>query len=225
MDNYKLRLRFSKTGRVIYISHLDLMATMHRALIRAGVKLKYSQGFNPHPSISIALPLSVGNSSVCELIDFKPEDYLLPDGLPQLLNTVLPDGINITDAYIPDTKFSLIKWVKVTGILHYDNIASNLVDNLIARFSSDSIIIQKKSKSGLKEINLAPHIKFPPKSDKLCYTDNNAVNITIMLSAQEPSINPQNLLSALSEDYAHLAPKFASFTRVELYDKNLNIFR
>ena len=67
----KLRLRFSKTGRAIYISHLDLMAAMQRAFARAELPLKFSEGFNPHPQISILLPLSVGTASVCELMDFR----------------------------------------------------------------------------------------------------------------------------------------------------------
>ncbi len=56
----KLRLRFEKTGRAIYISHLDLMRTMQRVFLRADCPLKYSEGFNPHALISILLPLSVG---------------------------------------------------------------------------------------------------------------------------------------------------------------------
>ena len=48
----KLRLRFEKTGRAVYISHLDLMQTMQRAFARAEYDLKYSEGFNPHPQIS-----------------------------------------------------------------------------------------------------------------------------------------------------------------------------
>ena len=56
MDKY--RLLFSKTGRAVYISHLDLMRTLTRAFLRAECRLKYSEGFNPHPQISIALPLS-----------------------------------------------------------------------------------------------------------------------------------------------------------------------
>ena len=67
----KLRLRFTKTGRAVYISHLDLMHTMQRAFSRAGYELKYSEGFNPHPQISIALPLSVGAASLCEIMDFR----------------------------------------------------------------------------------------------------------------------------------------------------------
>ena len=54
----KLRMRFEKTGRAIYISHLDLMHTLQRAFSRAGFRIKYSEGYNPHPVISIALPLN-----------------------------------------------------------------------------------------------------------------------------------------------------------------------
>ena len=67
----KLRLRFEKTGRAVWISHLDLMHTMQRAFSRAGYELKYSEGFNPHPQISIALPLSVCVQSYCEIMDFR----------------------------------------------------------------------------------------------------------------------------------------------------------
>ena len=65
--NTRLRLRFEKTGRAVYISHLDLMQTLQRACSRAGYSLKYSEGFNPHPQISVALPLSVGAASRIEL--------------------------------------------------------------------------------------------------------------------------------------------------------------
>ena len=231
MDNYKLRLRFAKTGKAKYISHLDLMSTMQRVLIRAGVGLKYSQGFNPHPTISIALPLSVGCSSVCELIDFKTEHYLLPDGLPQIINDVLPKDIEVLEAYIPLRKFSAAKWVKVKGELHYNKAHRNIIEDLMNRFSMDNIIIEKKTKRGIKDIDIAPYIK------NICYninqneTECNGTNpgkmitISAMLSAQDPSINPQNMMSALSGEYKILAPDFAAFTRVEIYDADLNVFR
>ena len=64
------RLLFSKTGRAKYISHLDLMRTFQRAFARAGIAIKHTEGFNPHPFVSIALPLSVGYSSQCEILEF-----------------------------------------------------------------------------------------------------------------------------------------------------------
>jgi len=73
----KLRLLFAKTDRAVYISHLDLMHVLQRVFLRAGYQLKYSEGFNPHPVISIAVPLSVGHASVCELLDFTLLDEQL----------------------------------------------------------------------------------------------------------------------------------------------------
>ena len=158
MEN-KLRLRFLKEGKAKYISHLDLMETMKRAFLRAGIKLKYSQGFNPHPNISIALPLSVGCASLAELIDFKTEDYLLPDGLPDLLNNVLPDGIRVYEAYIPFVKFNLIKWVLIKAVLYYKETPQNIAKNLMNRFSVDCITVSKKTKRGITDINLKQHFR------------------------------------------------------------------
>ena len=64
------RLLFSKTGRAKYISHLDLMRTFQRAFARAKIAIKHTEGFHPHPFVSIALPLSVGYSSQCEILEF-----------------------------------------------------------------------------------------------------------------------------------------------------------
>ena len=105
----KLRMRFQKTGRAVYISHLDLMHTLQRAFSRAGYELKYSEGFNPHPSMSIALPLSVGAASVCELMDFTlKHDTALPD-IKEKLNAAMPEGICVSDIYAAENKFAGLK--------------------------------------------------------------------------------------------------------------------
>ena len=116
----KLRLRFTKTGRAIYISHLDLMHTMQRAFSRAGYALKYSEGFNPHPQISIALPLSVGAASLCEIMDFKLREDVDLSELPGRLTAVMPEGIEILEAYEPQRKFAQLKWLDVEGVFEYD---------------------------------------------------------------------------------------------------------
>ena len=95
----KLRLRFEKTGRAIYISHLDLMRTMQRVFLRADCPLKYSEGFNPHALISILLPLSVGVGSVCELMDFQLREEVDLAALPERLTAVMPEGIRALEAY------------------------------------------------------------------------------------------------------------------------------
>ena len=94
------RLRFVKQGRAIWISHLDLMRVFQRAFKRAGLPLKHTQGFNPRPSVSIALPMSVGVSSQCELLDFDLEGMTLPgDEITQRLNDALIEGVEVLNTY------------------------------------------------------------------------------------------------------------------------------
>ena len=117
----KLRLRFRKTGRAVYISHLDLMQTMQRAFFRAGYPLRYSEGFNPHPLISIALPLSVGAASECELMDFRLKEDTDLAALPARLTAALPEGIEVLEAYEFTRKASGLKWLRVRGLFEYDD--------------------------------------------------------------------------------------------------------
>jgi hypothetical protein len=88
----KIRLRFTKTGKAAYISHLDLMRTVQRALNRGGVPIRYSEGFNPHALLSILLPLPVGVESFCELMDIRVREELDLKALPALLTKYMPGG-------------------------------------------------------------------------------------------------------------------------------------
>src|SRR5574344_993465 len=111
----KLRLRFKKTGRAIYISHLDLMHTLQRCFSRAGFELKYSEGFNPHPQISIALPLSVGCASVCEILDFRLNSETDPAELAARLGSVMPEGIEAIECYEQQRKVAELKYLRIGG--------------------------------------------------------------------------------------------------------------
>ena len=120
----KLRLRFSKEGRAVYISHLDLMRTMQRAFMRAGFRLKYSEGFNPHPVMSILLPLSVGCASGCELMDFSLTNDEDLAALPARLNGAMPEGITALEAYEGGRKVRELKWLRLSGRFDYDALQS-----------------------------------------------------------------------------------------------------
>ena len=89
------RLLFSKTGRAKYISHLDLMRTFQRAFARAKIAIKHTEGFHPHPFVSIALPLSVGYSSECEILEFGLLEGTPYETVPQRLTAAMPEGIVI----------------------------------------------------------------------------------------------------------------------------------
>ena len=94
------RALFEKTGDAIFISHLDLMRLFQRAFKRAGLKLTHSQGFNPRPSVSIALPLSVGVESECELLDFDLYGDTVPmEEIRDRLNAALVAGVRVKEVY------------------------------------------------------------------------------------------------------------------------------
>ena len=219
----KLRLRFEKTGRAVYISHLDLMHTMQRAFNRAGLPLKYSEGFNPHPQIAIALPLSVGTASLCEIMDFKLKGEETPDlaALPERLSAVMPEGIRVTEAYSYTRKVSELKWLAIRGVLEYDERdPAEMAEMLRAFYAQEAIVITKKTKRGMGETDIRPGIR------EISFTPGEkSVDITTTLSAQEPTINPELLAEALRQLRPELAPDFAKFTRIETYDADMQVYR
>ena len=217
----KLRLRFEKTDRAVYISHLDLMHTMQRAFSRAGYELKYSEGFNPHPQISIALPLSVGASSLCEIMDFKLTQDVDISEIPAKLSAVMPEGIRVMDCYVPEHKPALLKYLEVEGVFEYDNRdAVDMCDALRTFYAADEIIISKKTKRGMGESDIKAAIKeisFEALAE--------GVKLHAIISAQEPTLNPSLLADALIQKAPEIAPDFAKFTRLETYHANMEIYR
>ena len=217
----KLRLRFKKTGRAVYISHLDLMQTMQRAFSRAGYELKYSEGFNPHPQISIALPLSVGTASLCELMDFKLRDEAELSPLPARLSAALPEGLEVTDCYEPTRKAALLKYLRVSGLFEYDvRDVEEMAQALRNFYFAGEIVIAKKTKRGMGETDIKASIREISFEAK-----DRAVELEAVISAQEPTLNPELLWDALRQLAPDIAPDFAKFTRLETYDENMEIFR
>ncbi len=217
----KLRLRFAKEGRAVYISHLDLMRTMQRGFQRAGLSLKYSEGFNPHPILSILLPLSVGMSSVCELMDFQLTESTELSDIPERLTAVMPEGIRVLEAYPEGRKVKELKWLKISGTLEYDTAdVREMRDGLQAFYARESIVIRRKTKRGEGESDIAPAIR------SIGFRESEGrVLLSAVISAQDPTLNPELLVSALAQLSPRLSPDFAEFTRMEIYDAEMKVFR
>lgn len=217
----KLRLRFQKTGKAVYISHLDLMRVVQRIFLRAGTPIKYSEGFNPHALISICLPLSVGMASECELMDFRVTREVDLAALPETLNAVSPEGVRFLAAYEPERKAALIKWLRVRCEFEYDSRdALALLPRLEAYFSSPEVKVTRRTKRGEGEFDLAPHLR-----DMEWTARPGLAQLECLVSAQEPTVNPELLTASLRERAPELAPDFARFTRHETYDGNMEVFR
>jgi len=217
----KLRLRFSKGGKAVYISHLDLMRTMQRVFLRAGYPLKYSEGFNPHAQISILLPLSVGCSSRCELMDFQLTLDADMAEMPALLTAAMPEGIEALEVYEAERKVKELKWLSVAGRFEYDERDhAEMAAALNDFFTADSIVIEKKTKRGMGEADIAPAIKEISFS-----VGEECIEMKAVISAQEPTLNPEHLVSALRQKAPAIAPDFAEFERLEVFDEKMEIFR
>lgn len=219
MDKY--RMLFSKTGRAVYISHLDLMRTVTRAFMRAECKLKYSEGFNPHPNISIALPLSVGCESVCEIMDFKMREDMPCEEIRKRLMTQFPEGIEVIDVYEAGRKVKEIKWLRISGVFEYDERdAAAMAEKLNEFYSTESIVITKKTKRGMGESDIRPAIR------EIVFERNGSdVFMNAVISAQEPTLNPELIADALRQLAPDIAPDFAKFRRLEIFDENMQVFR
>jgi radical SAM-linked protein len=95
----RLRIRFSRGEEIKYISHLDLLRLWQRALIRAGIPLAYSEGFNPHPRMSLAAPLALGVTGEAELMDIYLAKWSSPHTFTAAMGRQLPQGIKIEQVF------------------------------------------------------------------------------------------------------------------------------
>lgn len=217
----KYRLRFEKTGPAAYISHLDLMRVMQRSFTRAGYALKYSEGFNPHALISVCLPLSVGCESVCELMDFRMAGDVDLSAIPERLTEAMPEGIRALEVWRPERKITELKWLEIEGRLDYDERDTDkTAAELIEFFSRDELIVTRRTKRGEAPFDLAPHIL-----SLALFPESGYIRLSAVISAQEPTVNPELLTAALREKAPDLAPDFAKYRRIETFDEKMSVFR
>ena len=88
-------MEIKKDGYIKYISHLDMVKLFKNAFKKAGIRLAYSQGFNPHPKMGFAQPLSLGYSSVCEILEFEMKDDMEPAQILEKMSNIMPGGIEL----------------------------------------------------------------------------------------------------------------------------------
>ena len=142
---HKHRLLFSKTGRACYISHLDLMRTFPRAFLRAGLRVKQTEGFNQHSFVSIALPLSVGYSSDCEIMEFVLLGGASYEDLPEKINAVLPEGVSVQACYPAENKLKELAYLNCIVRMDYDNGVPEAAEAAWRELlSRESLVVKKK---------------------------------------------------------------------------------
>ena len=216
------RMLFEKTGNAIWISHLDLMRVFQRSFKRAGLPLTHSSGFNPRPSVSIALPLSVGVESACELLDFNLDGYEAScEEIRSRLNETLVSGVKVLEVYEDARKLKHLAYLDCVVTLEYDNGAPE-ADAVAALFRRETLFVEKKTKSnGIQDQNILHMIR----SLKVEQTDSQTLTIFARVCCQNPTLNPMQMVAAIERHAPELKPDFAKCRRVEVYDTEENIFR
>ena len=218
----KLRLLFVKEDQASYISHLDLMRTFQRLFPRAELHLKHSNGFHPHPIISIVLPLPVAQSSDCELLDFETVEDSDGVGVAEKLNTGMTAGIRVLDCYPVTRPVREFVYLKAEMELIYDNgVPAGAKAALEELFARESLIIEKKTKhKAMAEVDVAPLLK------EITLTEGEgSIFAAVTVSAQNPGLNPAYLAQAIARELPELTPDFVRVRRKELFDAEMNIFR
>ena len=209
-----IRIKFLKTGSLQYISHLDLHRLINRALVRAGIPIWYTQGFNPHAKMVFALPLPVGVESVCEYLDVKIDREIPCDDVKELLNRQLTGELQVIEVYEPTAKFAEVSRAEYRILLESVSASPALAGQINAFFSAVPIMMTKKTKSGEKEIDITALIH---KLQAEFCPDCGKIRINATLTAGAESLSPEFIMAAMR--------RYGVLPAVPLTDESYSIMR
>lgn len=204
-----VRVRFTKTGKLKYISHLDLNRTMIRVIRRTKLPIWYTEGFNRHPYVTFVSPLSLGYESVCELMDFRLCEDVPYEVVVEALNREVPEGIKVLSANEPKEKVGKLGFARYQLSFSCD---IEIVRNLLKK---DEIVVCKRTKKGtMKEIDIRPFLK-----ECNLYEDSQKAILEVTLPCNSvDTVNPSLLQNAIGENID------MEVCRLELFDLDGKIF-
>lgn len=215
-----VRIWYTKDAECKYISHLDLNRVMSRALHKSRINLWHTEGFNPHPFVTFALPLSLGFKGVKETMDIRllDDDYD-KQSIIEALNSCLPSGVRVYDITEPVMKAGQIAQGLFEIALTDENTDNQTLKNQFTdMLNQDEILVMKKTKKGMKEIDIKPHIINVETVD----AENFTFRITLP-AGSSTNINPVLFINAYNDKYG--ADLFYEITRLDIFDKDGNSFK
>ena len=160
----RIRMKFTKTGRIRFLSHLDFMTLFHRAAVRAGMPLAFSQGFNPHPKIAFGPALPVGMESEAEFLDLETDPFADLLQITKGLNNALPDGVRILESRVIPKKapslsgsISRYTYTVIVAAPYRDGIEERVQEFL----SRTSVIVSKKGsrRTSARALSRSPRVR------------------------------------------------------------------
>lgn len=211
-----VRVCFKKHGPAKYISHLDLNRFMIKIIRMSRIPVWYSEGFNPHPYITFAQPLSLGFESNYEFMDLRVnEDDFSNDDVFNALVGLMPEGITLVSCNDPVMKSGEIAYAEYKISFDTNNI--ECMDKLVDFLSQDSIVTKKKTKKGsFKDIDLKEFVKN--------YSVDGPVLKLTLSAGSSNNLNPKLILDAFENKCQYTLPYYF-VTRTMLYNKDMKEFK
>jgi len=192
---YDVRAFYHKFGRAKYISHLDLYRTIQRAFQRAKLPIWYTQGFNPHIYLTFALPIALGYEGVNESFDFRLTTDIPLEEATKRLNDAMPEGIVIRAIQPPVRKANDIERADYELTMSCKALPTEQLSEKLTEFlAQDAIETEKRTKKGMKMIDLKPMIL----AQQVCCLEMVKLNITLPAGTQV-NINPTLLTDAFAK--------------------------
>lgn len=191
-----VRIWFSKQGRVKYVSHLDIMRCMTRAVRRADIPLWYTEGFNPHPYLNFLQPMPLGVEGLNEPLDIRIEGDISDEKIMENLNNVLPVGIRVTRVTQPYMKSNDLAFAEYE--IYFEK-EENLVSTLDKAMQSGELVCEKMGKVNgrkrVKEVNVSENIR----RYSVCEKEDCILMNVVLPGGNTKNVNPMNLLDALNK--------------------------
>lgn len=200
-------LLYERDKRVKYVSHLDFVRMFGRAMRRAALPMAFSEGFNPHPLMTFALPLPVGYTSRCELLEFSLAEPRGTDEIKSLLNGVLPCGVNVFEVH--EGKSRMKKLDNALYSVTPENMPGDISDFIFRK----EIIIEKKTKSGIKETDIRPDIKSIKSA-------GNSFEM-ILSSGSRANLKPEIVINAMNRYIDGYSSGDCEYCRLAIYDGDM----
>ena len=222
-----LRVKFKKVGNLQYISHLDLVRTMHKIIVRAKLPLWYTEGFNPKPKMVFAAPLSIGTESLTEFVDIRLIEKIdVADALSRL-NANMTDEMQAIEAYYPERKLTDMKWLSYTMVVHTDSASQELAERCEKFLMGERVEVEKKNKKGDTVLSdIRPLIK-----SVNAVFDGENIRISCVLSADASAfLNPEYVIKALKNECGILSSgdllaEYYSVMREAAFCEDMSEFR
>ena len=190
-----VRVMFRKVGNLQYISHLDLQRTFQRVLVRAGLPLWYTKGFNPHIKMVFGMPLPVGCESECEFLDIRIEREMSCEEIKERLNAELTSELAVQEVYEATSKFTDMAFASYEYMLVLPDANEALASKIADLFAKGPVMVTKKSKSGEKQVDLCELIR-----DISVRAEDGVIRMDATLVAGEgKTITPEAVVSVLRE--------------------------